>query len=42
MIKYVQIRLRSDLAEFFADNRDMPGHFGRVLDSAHGLLRRSV
>jgi hypothetical protein len=40
MIQYVQVRLRSDLAEFFSDNCDIPGQFGRVLDSAHGLLRR--
>ena len=42
MIEYVQIRSRSDLAEFFADNSDMPGHFGQVLRSAHQLLRRSI
>jgi hypothetical protein len=42
-INYVQIRLsRIDLAEFFSDNSDMPGHFGQVLRSAHQLLRRSI
>jgi hypothetical protein len=30
MIQYVQVRLRSDLAEFFSDNCDIPGQFGRV------------
>jgi hypothetical protein len=41
MIDYVQLRSRSDLAEFFSD-RDMPGQFGQVLRSAHQLLRRSI
>jgi hypothetical protein len=41
MIDYVQLRSRSDLAEFFSE-RDMPGQFSQVLRSAHELLRRSI
>jgi hypothetical protein len=39
LIDYVQLRSRSDLAEFFSDNSDS---FGQVLRSAHQLLRRSI
>jgi hypothetical protein len=42
MVDYARIRLRSDLAEVFSDNGDMPARFSEVLRSVHGLLRRSI